>query len=247
MVADPVLALERVAAAGWQAEEVEPLGGWLLRANAGFTMRANSILPLGDPGRPLDDALALAGAWYAARGLPLRASVPSPTCDDLGAALGARGWDRDVEVRVMAAPLATLDLGGAAYVAVDVAPTPDDAWLEVHDDATDRDLSPAGRRLLVRADVVGFASVRVGGDLVAIGRGTVVEGWLGITAVHVAPERRRRGLATRVVGALADWARPRGATAAYLQVAAPNRVAVASWERLGFTDHHTYVHMVAPT
>ena len=27
----------------------------------------------------------------------------------------------------------------------------------------------------------------------------------------------------------------------------PNRVAVASWERLGFTDHHTYVHMVAPT
>ena len=44
-------ALERAAARHWQAPETERLGEWLLRAAAGFTGRANSALPLGDPGR----------------------------------------------------------------------------------------------------------------------------------------------------------------------------------------------------
>ena len=50
--------LERVAAAHWRGTEEEWLGDWLLRAASGFTGRANSALPLGDPGLPLDDALA---------------------------------------------------------------------------------------------------------------------------------------------------------------------------------------------
>ena len=45
--------LERAAALHWQAPETEPLGEWRLRAVAGFTGRANSALPVGDPGLPL--------------------------------------------------------------------------------------------------------------------------------------------------------------------------------------------------
>ena len=50
-----MLELERVAAAHWRGTEEEWLGEWLLRAADGFTGRANSALPLGDPGRPLDE------------------------------------------------------------------------------------------------------------------------------------------------------------------------------------------------
>ena len=49
--------LERAAALHWQAPETEPLGEWRLRAAAGFTGRANSALPLGDPGLPLPEAV----------------------------------------------------------------------------------------------------------------------------------------------------------------------------------------------
>lgn len=243
---DAVLALERVAAAGWRAEEVDHLGGWLLRANAGFTMRANSVLPLGDPGQPLDDALAAAAAWYAARGLPLRATVPLPVRGELAAALDARGWERGVTVRVLVARLDDLATADAPAVAVDLAPRPSEAWLDTHDDATDRDLSPAGVRLLVRADEVAFATVVRDGRVVAIGRGTVVDAWLGLTAMHVDPHHRRGGLATAVVAALARWAGERGADRTYLQVAAPNHAAVGLYTRLGYADHHTYVHMTAP-
>ena len=67
---DEIAALERVAAQHWRGTEEEWLGGWLLRAAEGFTGRANSALPLADPGLPLDEALDAVTRWYAARGLP---------------------------------------------------------------------------------------------------------------------------------------------------------------------------------
>ena len=41
--------------------------GWAsgtLRASGGFTARANSVLPLGDPGMPLDEAIGQVVRWY---------------------------------------------------------------------------------------------------------------------------------------------------------------------------------------
>src|SRR5215475_9156924 len=40
--------------------------------------RANSALLLGDPERPVPDALAEVRAWYAERGLPALLAVPLP-------------------------------------------------------------------------------------------------------------------------------------------------------------------------
>ena len=74
--------LERVAAAHWRGTEEEWLGDWLLRAAGGFTGRANSALPLGGPGMPLDDALAVVTRWYREHGLPPMIAVPVPLDDD---------------------------------------------------------------------------------------------------------------------------------------------------------------------
>src|SRR5580693_5239709 len=68
---DPwVAAFERMSARHWRATEEARLGGWLLRAAGGFTGRANSALPLGDPGMPAERAVAEVEAWYSRRGLP---------------------------------------------------------------------------------------------------------------------------------------------------------------------------------
>jgi N-acetylglutamate synthase len=73
-----MLELERTAAGHWRGTEEEWLGAWLLRAADGFTGRANSALPLGDPGVPLDEALDYVTGWYRARGLPAMIAVPLP-------------------------------------------------------------------------------------------------------------------------------------------------------------------------
>src|SRR6476620_4402520 len=88
--------LQRVMVEGWPPTERAALGGWMLRAAGGFTGRANSVLPLGDPGLPLPAAVARAEDWYAARGLPPRFLVAGPVGfavaeDRLGSLLLTRG------------------------------------------------------------------------------------------------------------------------------------------------------------
>ena len=46
-----IRALEVAAVAAWPGLEMEWVDGWLLRAGAGFTRRANSAIQLGDPGQ----------------------------------------------------------------------------------------------------------------------------------------------------------------------------------------------------
>jgi hypothetical protein len=72
-----IIDLERIAAAHWRGTEEQWLGGWLLRAAGGFTGRANSALPLGDPGMPLDEGIAAVTRWYRDRGLPPMMAVPT--------------------------------------------------------------------------------------------------------------------------------------------------------------------------
>ena len=65
--------LEELMDAAWPAAEREESGGWVLRAAAGVTQRANSVWPRepgADPHRLLA-ALRDARLWYRNRRLPL--------------------------------------------------------------------------------------------------------------------------------------------------------------------------------
>ena len=66
--------------------------------------------------------------------------------------------------------------------------------------------------------------------------------WAGFMAVEVAPEHRRRGLATAVMAALARRALDEGASAAWLQVEEDNEGARALYDGMGFATHHRYHH-----
>ena len=224
-----VLALEEVAALGWPAPESRRLGRWLLRAAEGWTGRGNSVLPLGDPGLPLDEALAEVTAWYGERGLPGRFTIPTPAREVLDAALATRGWLSYNPTAVLTADVAViLRRLPAADRRVTVEPEPSADWLSLYHYRGTTELPPVARRVL------------------AIARGAVDEGWIGVTAVEVDADHRRQGLGTGVMGAILDWGLARGAVSAYLQVAEENTGALALYDRLGFARHHGYHYTVAP-
>lgn len=242
-----VLALEEVAALGWPAPETRRLGRWLLRAAEGWTGRGNSVLPLGEPGLPLDEALAAVTAWYGERGLPARFTIPTPARELLDGALTARGWRPYNPTTVLTADLEVVLRELPADdrpVTIDATPGPD--WLGLYHYRGGASLPPVARALLAGPPVVGFAVLREGGRPAAIARGSVDEGWVGVTAVEVDPAHRRRGLGTAVMRAILDWGRGRGATSTYLQVADDNAGALALYDSLGFARHHGYHYTVAP-
>lgn len=237
--------LARVTARAWQPLESEPLGEWTLRAAEGFTRRANSVLPLGDPGIPLDEALARVTAWYAERGLPAYVQAATGavgTQELLCAELERRGWVNEVsaEVRIGAlAPVGDAEVEEPAVSAVELTRAPDEAWLARYGKVRDPELA---RRMLVEGPSVWFASL--GGGR-AIGRCVVDGRWAGFAAVTVDPEHRRRGLATAVMTALARRALEEGASAAWLQVETDNPGARALYDGMGFATHHAYHHFRA--
>jgi GNAT superfamily N-acetyltransferase len=242
-----VLALEAVAALGWPAPETRWLGRWLLRAAEGWTGRGNSVLPLGDPGLPLDEALAVVTAWYRERGLPARFTIPAPGREALDAALAERGWSSYNPTAVLTADLTVaLDRLPAADPRVTVEPEASADWLSLYHYRGATELPPVARGVLAGAREPGFAVLRDAGRVLAIARGSVDEGWVGVTAVEVDAAHRRQGLATAVMRAILDWGRSRGAASAYLQVAEDNTPALALYDRLGFDRHHGYHYAVAP-
>ncbi|WP_229400709.1 GNAT family N-acetyltransferase [Micromonospora okii] len=282
-----VVALELAADEAWPAPTRGRLGDWLLRSAEGWTGRANSALPVGDPDRPLPAALDAVQRWYADQGRPALVNTPLPLAAPVGAELDARGWATRPPTLVQTAPLAALlaaarpdraapppdhadppppdrvapTPGHSVPPADRAAPPPDhadlppvglvaapsDDWLEVAA-ARKGGLPDAARHVLTAVDQVRFAQVYAGGELLAVGRGTVTGGgrWLGLSLIEVLPHARRRGLAGRVVHALAEWGAALGATDVFLQVEQRNTPAVALYRALGFTTHHTYLTRVAP-
>ncbi|SCF34104.1 GNAT family N-acetyltransferase [Micromonospora saelicesensis] len=264
-----VVALERAADEAWPAPTKGRLGDWLLRSAEGWTGRANSALPIGDPDRPLAAAVDAVERWYAERGQPALINTPLPLAAPVGAELDARGWGTRPPTLVQTAPLPLLvsasaealpaDLPATANDAanapadgwgsavVELAAAPSDEWLAI---AAGRKggLPDAARHVLTAVDQVRFAHVYADNALVAVGRGTVTgQGrWLGLSLIEVVPTARRQGLARRVIHELVSWGASGGATHAFLQVEQRNTAAVALYQRLGFTTHHTYLTRVAP-
>lgn len=243
--------LEAAAALGWQAPESQWMGGWLLRAAGGFTGRANSCLPLNRPDRPLSDAVDAVERWYDERGLQPAFQVPDPISAEIAPELDRRGWSFDNPTVVLTAPIDVVRSARRTELPdTRIDAHPDPAWVEGYHYRGGA-LPQHAVEVLENAETVGFGSVDIDDRRVAIARGAVTAApagrrWLGVTAVEIAPEARRRGLGSHIVAGLAGWAAEHGATDVYLQAAADNSAARATYERVGFTEHHRYHYRRSP-
>ncbi len=240
--------LERLMADGWRAVQEEWQGDWLLRASSGFTGRGNSVLPLGDAGLPLAQAVERAEGWYARRDLPPRFHVDLPPGgeaedDPLGGRLVAGGYQVVQPTLVMTGATADVDplLDGAAPVTVEASLSP--AWLEAY--ARQRVVVPGVTEQVLTGSAGQYFMSTTGrsGAVTALARMSVQPGWAGLSALWVDPDLRGRGLGRTVMHAVGMLARQRRLASMYLQVEAENDAAVALYESEGFRHHHTYAYL----
>ncbi|PPG57643.1 MULTISPECIES: GNAT family N-acetyltransferase [unclassified Rathayibacter] len=253
---DPRL-LDRLAADAWPALVRRPLGAWELRASAGVTKRANSVLASGDvvdQGAALDAAEAFAREHGIA---PLvQIGPPSPAgLTGLLAERGAAPIDRtlvltgSVQEALAALPATSRPAPpiSAPRPRVRLAPAPDEDWLALWWSVDGR--GGAEERAVAERILAGCPSsyaLAVDGDgPAATGRLALVtapdgELWGGLFALATRPDARRRGLASAVVRALLEDASGRGVARFWLQVLAENAGARRLYASLGCRESSWY-------
>lgn len=238
----PAAELEHIALPGWRALH-ESLGEWTLRAAGGFTGRANSCLAVGDPGMPPTEAAARITTYAAEHGIPPRAQVILGSTEEQ--ALRGLGWTPVyVDVDVLAARLADVLRDIPADPAVTVSEDLNEEWLAAYHESRPNDADPRLLRMILNGRPPrAFADASGASGTVAIGRAHLEHDWLGLAAIWVRSDQRRRGWGRAILITLGHWAARRGARYVYLQVAAENTAAIDAYVAMGFRPHHRYGYL----
>lgn len=235
-------AIERATLQAVAPEVLEALPGWLLPMDGGTVGRAHSAVPLRHD-RPAAGVLDAVLERYAARGFSPVFRLPDlPAFDDFQRALTARGFVRDKPTFTQTAPVHAL-LDPEPDLEATLADAPDAAWMAMFLGQGLDPVDGASRaRSLARATATRFASLREGGETLACGAASFGHGWLGLHGMRTAVAQRGRGLAARLVRAMALEASQRGIGQAFLQVDASNAPALALYRRLGFSTAWPYAY-----
>ncbi|MDX3005952.1 GNAT family N-acetyltransferase [Kribbella solani] len=232
---------------GWPAASSTELDGWLVRRNAGVTLRANSVLPAGAPfdlGRALDYVENL----YAAQGIAPSFQVgPAAQPGDLDAYLAARRYQLRNPTLVLCATVSEVLANlPEPDVAVNISAAPDDHWMDFWWSVDGRGGSAAqaaARQILNRSRAL-YAVIPSGPPVRAIGRLALVGDWAGLYCLAVDPRHRRLGLAQAIIHGLLRKATTLGTERVWLQVVESNAPARALYDRLGFQVASRYHYRI---
>jgi ribosomal protein S18 acetylase RimI-like enzyme len=234
---------------GWLAAHVTELDGWVVRRNAGVTLRANSVLPASAPfdlGRALDYVENL----YDEHGIAPSFQVgPAAQPGDLDDQLAARGYQVTNPTVVECAPIPdVLARLPEPAVEVNISSAPDDRWMDFWWSVDGRggpNEQASARQILNRGQAL-YAVVPAGPPVQAIGRLALVDDWAGLYCLAVDPAYRRRGLALAIIHGLLQKATSMGIRRIWLNVLESNEPARALYDRLGFQAVSHYHYRVRP-
>ena len=236
-------AIERATLTAVAPERVESIDDWLLPMDTGTVGRAHSAVPLhhGMHDPSLIDTVA---QRYRDAGLRPVFRLPDvPAFVAWWSALAERGFRREQPTLTHTGALDGLlalagDTGGVSLDA-----RPDAAWMAMFlGEGLDPVDGESRSNALSRAKGTLFASLREGGQTLACGAACFAQGWLSLHGLRTAASQRGRGLAGRMIRAMALEAQRRGITRAFLQVDSSNAPALALYGRARMATAWSYAY-----
>ncbi len=243
--------LDELAVNATGATTIQLVDGWLVRAAPEFPFpRTNSVFPNRGTGIVDDERMAVVADFYRARALPVRYQVsPAAQPEGLDDHLARAGYAVEAPVDILVADVGVvLDRTAPAW---DVTTTSGitDEWARDYGRLHDTDavgaerIAAYGRLLRTVGPRVVAATLEADGAPAGVGFGVVERGWLGIYGMATRPDRRRRGVATALLHALARAASV-DAARTYLQVEVDNGAAQACYRRAGYRRAYGYHYRV---
>ena len=241
--------LEAVSFRSWPATNTVFDGTWAIRLTAGHpSKRVNSVNPL-DRGDQADlkNRIARAAHRFQSFGRPLvfrQSPLAPPQLDNL---FDAQGWRRFDETRVMVLRLrdAQLDQAVSQLPLKDIG-----RWIDqcIAMGSIAETVKPGLSELigLVEGEVGLFLAEDEAGVPLAAAMAVRFGDLVGLFEVVSNPDKRRQGLARRIIRSAMLWGYEHGAHQAWLQVVAENDAAIRLYESEGFSEVYSYAYRQAP-
>lgn len=236
-------AIERATLAAVAPERVEAIDGWLLPMATGTVGRAHSAVPLHhglhDPA--LIDAIA---QRYCDAGQRTVFRLPDvPAFEAWWPLLAARGFKREQPTLTQTGPLDGLLALAGRTDGVSLDARPDGAWMAMFlGEGLDPVDGASRSKALSRAEGTLFVSLREDGETLACGAACFSHGWLSMHGLRTAARQRGKGLAGRMIRAMALEAQRRRIARAFLQVDGSNAPALALYRRGGMSTAWSYAY-----
>ena len=241
--------IEDMSLNAWPSHKMELYDGWILRFSYFYTHRTNSVEQFGTSTLPWREKIPYCEQGYKRLGTPAIFKISPLVSQDFDYMLENRGYSIQHVTNVM-----TVDLDKAVLDApvTDVLFTNEipDFWihslfdLKKTTNPIHRSVVPSMYRAILKETVC--ASITKNGQIIATGLGILDRDYIGIYAIHVREDYRRRGYARQICTGLLNEGKKRGARHAYLQVVKNNDSAEKLYSSLGFQYFYTYWFRVQP-
>lgn len=235
-----VEAIERATLAATPPLRIEELNGWLVGLDDGTVGRAHSAVPLAHQAAPPGLRSAIEQVFRTHGRTPVWRVPEAAAFEGLRIDLRAQEYRRMKRTLVQVGSVAAMQaLGSADGVALTDMPGADfdRVFLGEGFDPVD---GASRLAILRRGRTSVFAGIHADGELVAVGSACFAHGWCGVHGMRTLAPWRGRGLAARILSALAAEAARRGIARSFLQVEAGNAPAQALYARAGFTTAWGY-------
>jgi GNAT superfamily N-acetyltransferase len=244
--------LEELSLNAWPGLKTVCLDGWLLRFADRYTRRANSVNPL-YPSRHSSDLLEKIAYCETLYARTLGQDVVFKMTDaaepgHLDGVLAARGYCREADTSVLTRHMGDSSAPDVSGRQLLVSLHPSEEWLAACCELANVQVHyrPVLMQMLdnIVSPSTAFALLRSGNSTAAVGMAVVERGHMGLFDINTAPQWRRKGMGTQLVGALLSWGQDQGAYRAYLQVMQDNEAALRLYAKLGFSEAYTYWYRV---
>ncbi len=241
-----ILILEQLSMNAWPSLQSMFYDGWILRFANGVTRRSNSVNPMYESTRDVEEKIAFCEKIYSEKILPTIFKLTSAACPaQLDEVLSQRNYQRQAETSVQ-----TFDLTKAIFEAnrsIILNENLEENWVKsfVSLNKYDTDKNQIYHAILqnIIPETI-FASYRIGNRIVGCGLGVKQGKYIGLFDIVVDEEHRGVGLGYYIVTSLMKWGKSKGATIAYLQVMTDNEIARHLYEKLGFEEQYKYWYRV---
>lgn len=242
--------IEDISLNAWPSHKMELYDGWILRFSYFYTHRTNSVEQFGNSTLPLREKIPYCESVYKRLGTPAIFKISPLVSEDFDYVLENRGYEIQHVTNVMTTQLDAAHLH-APYPHVHFEDNIPIRWidglfaLKGTDNPIHRIVVPSMYRAIPKETICAY--IEEDGQIIATGLGILDRDYIGIYAIHVHEDFRKRGYAREIVTGLLCEGMKHGADHAYLQVVEGNVNAEHLYSSLGFQRLYTYWFRVQPT